>query len=86
MEAVFDRGRLVGFHANRQTIDGVSGGDLVKESVQAPAARKQMECIGRDLSWHVALSIDYIVGSDGEPKYIDWNPRLAKTGMLWRQG
>jgi hypothetical protein len=39
-----------------------------------------MECIGRHLEWHGGLSIDYIVDSHSEPKYIDSNPRLAETG------
>jgi len=61
-------------------VEGVSGGDLVKESVPAPLARQHMECIGRHLMWHGGLSIDYIVDRRGEPNYIDANPRLAETG------
>lgn len=80
MQAVFDRGRLVGFHANRQMEEGVGGGDLVKESVRAELPRMHMEKIGRHLSWHGGLSIDYIVDKDGVPRYIDANPRLAETG------
>lgn len=80
MQAVFDRGRLVGFHANRQMEEGVGGGDLVKESVRAETPRMHMERIGRHLSWHGGLSIDYIVDGAGVPRYIDANPRLAETG------
>jgi hypothetical protein len=80
MQAVFDTGRMVGFHANRQVVEGVSGGDLVKESLPAPLAREHMERIGRHLMWHGGLSIDYIVDRGGEPNYIDANPRLAETG------
>ena len=80
MQAVFDTGHMVGFHVNRQVVEGVSGGDLVKESVPAPLARQHMECIGRHLMWHGGLSIDYIVDRRGEPNYIDANPRLAETG------
>ena len=86
MQAVFDRGRLVGFHANSQAVEGVGGGDLVKESVHAPIARKHMECLGRHLSWHGGLSVDYIVDSHGEPKYIDSNPRLAEIGNALAAG
>jgi biotin carboxylase len=86
MQGVFDRGRLVGFHANSQAVEGVGGGDLVKVSVHASLPRKHMECIGRHLSWHGALSIDYIVDSHGEPKYIDSNPRLAETGNALAAG
>lgn len=80
MQAVFDRGRLLGFHANRQAEEGIGGGDLVKESVRAQIPRMHMERIGRHLSWHGGLSIDYIVDSEGVPRYIDANPRLAETG------
>jgi predicted ATP-grasp superfamily ATP-dependent carboligase len=80
MQAVFDRGRLVGFHANRQAVEGVGGGDLVKESVRATTPRAHMERIGAHLSWHGALSIDYILDQDGVPRYIDSNPRLAEPG------
>ena len=80
MQAVFDTGRMVGFHANRQVVEGVSGGDLVMESVPALLAREHMERIGRHLMWHGGLSIDYIVDRRGEPNYIDANPRLAETG------
>lgn len=86
MQAVFDRGRMVGFHANRQAEEGVGGGDLVKESVRAPVAREHMERIGRYLAWHGGLSIDYIVGPHGEPSYIDANPRLAETGNALAAG
>ena len=86
MQGVFDRGRLVGFHANSQAVEGVGGGDLVKESVHAPIARKHMECLGRHLSWHGGLSVDYIVDSHGEPKYIDSNPRLAEIGNALAAG
>jgi predicted ATP-grasp superfamily ATP-dependent carboligase len=86
MQAVFDDGRMVGFHANRQAQEGVSGGDLVKESVFAPVARGHMQRIGRRLLWHGGLSIDYIVDVHGEPKYIDANPRLAETGNALAAG
>jgi biotin carboxylase len=86
MQAVFDRGRLVGFHANRQAEEGVGGGDLVKESVHATKSREHMERIGGHLTWHGGLSIDYIVDSDGEPNYIDSNPRLAETGNALAAG
>ena len=42
MLGVFDDGRLVGFHANRQVEAGVGGGDLVKRSIAAP---------GRGATW-----------------------------------
>lgn len=86
MQAVFDRGRLVGFHANRQVEEGVGGGDLVKESIRAETPRNHIEHLGRHLSWHGGLSIDYIVDRHDVPRYIDANPRLAETGNALAAG
>jgi predicted ATP-grasp superfamily ATP-dependent carboligase len=79
-QAVFDRGRMVGFHACAQIEEGVGGGDLIKESIDAPVVRQHVERIGRHLAWSGGLSLDFISGSDGVPRYIDSNPRLAETG------
>lgn len=79
-QAVFAAGRLVGFHACVQVEEGVNGGDLVKESVEAPIVREHLIHLGRRLGWHGGLSLDYLTGADGEPHYIDSNPRLAETG------
>jgi hypothetical protein len=76
----------VGFHANRQVVEAVSGGDLVKESVPALLAREHLERVGRYLMSHGGLSIDYIVNRRGEPNYIDSNPRLAETGNALAAG
>ena len=85
-QAVFDGGRLVGFHACRQVEEGVGGGDLVKESVQRDDVRAHVTRIGRHLSWHGGLSIDYVVDLDGTPRYIDSNPRLAEIGNALAAG
>lgn len=86
MQGVFDRGRLAGFHANRQVEQGVGGGDLVKESVKWATVERHMAAIGHHLGWHGALSIDYIRDSEGMPRYIDANPRLAETGNALAAG
>lgn len=85
-QAVFAHGRLVGSHACLQVEEGVSGGDLRKESIEAPAVRAHVERIGRHLGWHGGLSLDFILGADGQPRYIDSNPRLAETGNALAAG
>lgn len=79
-QAVFCAGRLVGFHACMQIEEGVGGGDLVKESIELPSVRKHVERIGAYLGWHGGLSLDFIADANGQPHYIDSNPRLAETG------
>jgi predicted ATP-grasp superfamily ATP-dependent carboligase len=86
VQSVFDRGRIVGFHACRQVEEGVSGGDLVKESVRRDDVREHLRRIGAHLAWHGGLSIDYIVDGEGMPRYIDSNPRLAETGNALAAG
>lgn len=85
-QAVFDDGRMVGFHACRQIEEGVSGGDLVKESVWRDDVSEHVRRIGGHLSWHGGLSIDYVVDGEGTPRYIDSNPRLAETGNALATG
>jgi len=85
-QAVFDRGRLVGFHACRQLAEGVGGGDLLKESARAPRVREHFERIGSHLCWHGGLSLDYLIDAAGMPRYIDSNPRLAEIGNALAAG
>jgi predicted ATP-grasp superfamily ATP-dependent carboligase len=85
-QAVFASGRLVGFHACMQVEAGVSGGDFVKESIEAPLVREHVAHLGRRLGWHGGLSLDFIMAPDGEPRYIDSNPRLAETGNALAAG
>ena len=76
-QAVYCRGRLVAMHSFRQLLQGAGGGDAVKESVSRPGVRQHLALIGERLQWHGALSVDYIL-RDGEPLYIDCNPRLVE--------
>ena len=85
LQAVFDRGRLVAFHANLRLREGVRGGASHKRSLDDPSARTSLETLGRELSWHGALSADAILTVDG-PVIIDVNPRLVEPGNAWRSG
>jgi predicted ATP-grasp superfamily ATP-dependent carboligase len=86
-QAVFCRGRLIGFHGYRQIAAGVGGGEAIKESVSRPELRAAMEAIGARLGWHGALSVDYIWRDDSDtPLLIDCNPRLVEPMSGWLAG
>jgi predicted ATP-grasp superfamily ATP-dependent carboligase len=76
-QAVFHRGELVAVHAYRRIVEGIGGGDAVKESVSRPGVESDLRKIGQRLAWHGALSVDYILTPE-EPFYIDCNPRLVE--------
>ncbi|HEY5013006.1 MAG TPA: hypothetical protein VIK61_09910 [Acidimicrobiia bacterium] len=82
---MFDQGRLVAFHANLRTREGVRGGASHKRSLVHPDARMAIEMLGCELAWHGALSADAILTVDG-PVVIDVNPRLVEPGNARRSG
>ena len=77
-QALFDRGRLIAFHAYRSIQQGARGGLTVREGVRRPQVRAHLEALGAWLEWHGCLNIDYILSLDGQPAYIDANPRLVE--------
>ena len=86
-QSVFCRGTLLGFHAYRQVAAGVGGGEAIKQSVNRPVVRGFVERIGRELGWHGALSVDYLLPLDSvTPLLIDCNPRLVEPVNAWRAG
>jgi predicted ATP-grasp superfamily ATP-dependent carboligase len=86
-QSVFCRGRLLGFHAYRQIVAGVGGGEAIKESVSRPGIRAMLEKIGERLAWHGALSIDYLMpDADAAPRLIDCNPRLVEPMSAYLAG
>lgn len=86
-QAVFDRGRLVALHIYRQVAEGPGGGDVLKISVVNAQVREIVERIGQTLSWHGALSFDYILeDATGTPHFIDANPRLVEPMNAWLGG
>jgi predicted ATP-grasp superfamily ATP-dependent carboligase len=86
-QAVFCRGKLLGFHAYRQIAAGAGGGDARKESVWRPDVRAHVAMIGERLRWHGALSVDYILSSaSATPFYIDCNPRLVEPMSAYLAG
>jgi predicted ATP-grasp superfamily ATP-dependent carboligase len=86
-QAVFCRGRLVGFHAYRQIAPGAGGGEAVKQSVSRPRVRAHLATIGEKLAWHGALCIDYILRDERDaPLLIDCNPRLVEPMNAYLAG
>ena len=85
VQAVFDRGALVAWHANLRVREGVNGGAAAKRGVRPAAIEDHLRRFGRALDWHGALGLDAILG-EGGPHYIDVNPRLIEPGNAWRSG
>ncbi|HEV7408136.1 MAG TPA: ATP-grasp domain-containing protein [Bradyrhizobium sp.] len=77
-QAIFSRGKLLGFHAYRQIAAGAGGGEAIKQSVRRPRVRADIATIGERLGWHGALSVDIIMPEQGSHLFIDCNPRLVE--------
>jgi biotin carboxylase len=87
VQGVFDAGRLIAWHANARTREGVNGGASGKRSTPLAAAAEYLVALGEGLGWHGALSFDLIVPTDSRPPVvIDTNPRLVEPGNAWRAG
>jgi hypothetical protein len=87
-QSVFDRGRLVAWHANVRDREGAGGGASAKRSLPLPAIRDALDRLGTTLGWHGALSFDAIANAGSDPEFavIDVNPRLVEPGNAWRAG
>ena len=85
VQAIFDSGRLVAWHANLREREGAGGGSCSKLSFSHPALARDLARLGEELDWHGALCLDAILTPDG-PSYIDVNPRLVEPGNAWRAG
>ena len=86
-QAVFCRGKLLGFHACRQIAGGAGGGEAIKQSVSRLEVRTLLATIGEKLAWHGALSIDYVLPDDSAtPLLIDCNPRLVEPMSAYLAG
>jgi predicted ATP-grasp superfamily ATP-dependent carboligase len=86
-QAIFCRGKLLGFHAYKQIAAGVGGGEAIKQSVRRPRVRADVATIGERLGWHGALSFDTIVPDDGSSHFfIDCNPRLVEPMSAYLAG
>jgi predicted ATP-grasp superfamily ATP-dependent carboligase len=86
-QAIFSRGKLLGFHAYKQIAAGAGGGEAIKQSVHRPLLRAHLATIGQRLGWHGALSVDYISPDEAAtPLFIDCNPRLVEPMSAYLAG
>jgi predicted ATP-grasp superfamily ATP-dependent carboligase len=85
-QAIFSRGKLLGFHAYRQIAAGAGGGEAIKQSVWRPLVRADVATIGARLVWHGALSVDTIMPDEGSHLFIDCNPRLVEPMSAYLAG
>jgi hypothetical protein len=85
VQSVFDRGRLIAFHACWRRGEGVNGGASHKRSAALPEVRDLMAQLGGSLGWHGALSADVVMGVAG-PRFIDINPRLVEPANAFAAG
>jgi predicted ATP-grasp superfamily ATP-dependent carboligase len=85
-QAIFFRGKLLGFHAYRQIAAGAGGGEAIKQSVRRPGLRADVATIGERLGWHGALSVDIIMQDAGPHLFIDCNPRLVEPMSAYLAG
>jgi predicted ATP-grasp superfamily ATP-dependent carboligase len=85
-QAIFCRGKLLGFHAYRQIAAGAGGGEAIKLSVRRPGVRADVATIGERLGWHGALSVDTIMPEQGSHLFIDCNPRLVEPMSAYLAG
>jgi predicted ATP-grasp superfamily ATP-dependent carboligase len=86
-QAVFCRGKLIGFHAFQQIAAGAGGGEAIKQSVSRLNVRALLATIGEKLTWHGALSVDYVLrDDDATPLLVDCNPRLVEPMSAYLAG
>ncbi|HEY3394481.1 MAG TPA: hypothetical protein VGK58_17345 [Lacipirellulaceae bacterium] len=80
VQAVFNRGEIVGIHEFEARRLGVGGMSTARTSADHPLVREHVAQLGRHLGWHGALFIDYFYDREsGRPEYIEANPRIGET-------
>ena len=85
VQALFDHGRLIAVHTSVQVGYGAGGSAAARLSVNHPEAREHAARIGKHLTWHGGLTIDYL-HVDGHPRFIECNPRTVEPGNAARAG
>lgn len=85
VQGLFDRGRLVAVHTSVQTGIGIGPSAAARLSVDHPEARRDIGTLGEALAWHGGLTLDYL-HEQGEPSYIECNPRMVEPGNAAASG
>lgn len=80
IQAVFQRGRLVGSHCTQGLVQGVGGAPVSRISVAHPAVVEDIRRLGAHLQWHGPLFVEYFHDeSSGGIQYLEANPRIGET-------
>jgi hypothetical protein len=78
-QAVFAHGHLLAMHCTRTRGVSVGGGHSARTGVDHPQVREHLVTLGRALTWHGPLALDYLFDeATGCPTYIEANPRLVE--------
>jgi predicted ATP-grasp superfamily ATP-dependent carboligase len=78
-QAVFEHGSLIALHCTSQRSIGMGGSQSARLSIDHPVVLTHMVQLGRHLSWHGALAVDYFFESaTQQPLYFEANPRLVE--------
>ena len=85
VQGVFDRGRLVAAHTSVQTGTGIGRSAAARLSADHPIPRRHIATLGGRLGWHGGLTLDYL-HEQGEPTYIECNPRTVEPGNAAASG
>lgn len=76
----FQDGRLLSYFGARTLQVGVGGSPMARCSIQRPEAAEHLARLGRHLNWTGPIGLGYILDDrDGQPKFIDANPRIGET-------
>jgi hypothetical protein len=84
-QGLFDRGSLVAVHTSVQREGGMGGSAAARLSVDHAAPREHIAALGKALSWHGGLTLDYLHENDS-PQYIECNPRTVEPGNAAASG
>jgi len=85
VQGVFDRGRLVAAHTSVQTGTGIGPSAAARVSADHPIPRRDIATLGDRLGWHGGLTLDYL-HEQGQPTYIECNPRTVEPGNAAASG
>lgn len=79
VQAVFNRGQLIGIHCFEARRLGVGGMSTARVSADHSIVREHVARIGSHLNWHGAFFSDYFYdAATGRPEYIETNPRIGE--------
>jgi predicted ATP-grasp superfamily ATP-dependent carboligase len=87
VQAVFDRGHVIGIHMFDARQLGVGGMSAARTGADHPVVREHIAKLGAHLDWHGAMFVDYFYDYEtARPEYIECNPRVGETVNAWLSG